>query len=67
MSLIKKKTNQLEQVRWHVWIGNCDEEDGLSIESFRVGEASRSRQLYESIREQSIAGGRSTGKKGGRG
>jgi hypothetical protein len=32
---------------------------------FRVGGASRSRQHYELIREQSIAGGKSTGKKGG--
>ncbi|HKZ40554.1 MAG TPA: hypothetical protein VJ044_06300 [Candidatus Hodarchaeales archaeon] len=38
----------------------------MSVESFRVGEAGRLRQRYELMREQSAAGGGSTGKKGGR-
>jgi hypothetical protein len=48
------------------WIENCDGEDGSSTESFRVGEAKRSPQRCESMREQSIAGGESTGNMGGR-
>jgi hypothetical protein len=45
---------------------NCDGEDGSSIGSLRVGEVQRSRQLYESMREQSTVGGASTGNMGGR-
>jgi hypothetical protein len=48
------------------WIKNCDEGDGSSIESSRIGEAQKSQQRYESMREQSIAGGASTGNMGGR-
>lgn len=45
---------------------NFGGEYGSSVESSRVGEAQRLRQPYGSMREQSTAGGRSTGKKGGR-
>jgi hypothetical protein len=48
------------------WIENSDGEDGSSIESVTVGEAKRSRQRYESMREQSIVGCASTGNMGGR-
>jgi hypothetical protein len=48
------------------WRVNFGVEDGLFVESFRVGEAWRSQQRYELMREQSTAGGESTGKKGGR-
>ena len=48
------------------WIVNFGAEDGSSVESFRVGEAGRSLQRYELMREQSTVGGMSTGKKGGR-
>jgi hypothetical protein len=47
------------------WVVNLGGEDGLFVESFRVGEAGRSLQRYELMREQSIAGGESTGKRGG--
>jgi len=33
------------------WIRNYDGEEGLSIESLRVGEVQRLRQRYESTRE----------------
>jgi hypothetical protein len=49
-----------------VWIELYAEEDGSFAENSIIGRAGRSRQRYESVREQSIAGGRSTGKKGGR-
>ena len=48
------------------WIESCDEEDGLFTESLRIGEAARSLPRYVSMREPSIVGGGSTGKKGGR-
>jgi hypothetical protein len=49
------------------WIGNCDEEDGSFTENSNTVKAEILQQLYESMRERSIAGGGSTGKKGGRG
>jgi hypothetical protein len=49
------------------WIENYDEEDGSSTESLSVTEVQRSRQRYESMREQSTGGGASTGNMGGRG
>ena len=48
------------------WVVNLGGEDGLFVESFRVGEAGRLLQRYELMREQSIAGGGSTGNMGGR-
>jgi len=48
------------------WIENYDVEDGSSTESLRVGEVQRSRQRYESMREQSTVGCASTGNMGGR-
>jgi hypothetical protein len=48
------------------WIVNFGVEDGLFVESFRVGEVRRSQQRYELTRERFIVGGGSTGKKGGR-
>ncbi len=48
------------------WIVNFGGEDGSSVESFRVGEAGRSLQRYELMREQSTAGGVSTENMGGR-
>jgi hypothetical protein len=48
------------------WIVNFGVEDGSFIENSNTGKAERSRQRYELMREQSIAGGGSTGKKGGR-
>jgi hypothetical protein len=49
------------------WIGNCDEEDGSFTENWNTGKAEILQPLYELMREQSTAGGGSTGKKGGRG
>jgi hypothetical protein len=48
------------------WTKNYDEEDGSFTGSLETGKAERSRQLYESTREQSIVGGASTGSMGGR-
>ena len=48
------------------WIENYDGEDGSFTGNLETGKAKRSRQLYESTREQSIAGGASTGSMGGR-
>jgi len=48
------------------WIENYGEEDGSFTGNLETGKAKRSRQLYESAREQSIAGGASTGSMGGR-
>jgi len=48
------------------WIENYGEEDGSFTEDLKAGKSKRSRQLYKSTREQSIAGGASTGSMGGR-
>ena len=47
-------------------MGFCVVEDGLFIENLNVGKAKRSQQHYELMREPSIVGGGSTGKKGGK-
>jgi hypothetical protein len=47
-----------------VWIELCSEEDGSFPENLNTGRAERSRQRYESMREQSIVGGGSTGQRG---
>ena len=47
----------------HWWIMSCDGEDGSFIENWNIGKAERSQQRYGLMREQSIAGGGSTGKK----
>jgi hypothetical protein len=44
----------------------CAEEGGSFTEDSETGKAERSQQLYESMREQSIVGGASTGNSGGR-
>jgi hypothetical protein len=44
------------------WTENYDEEDGSYTENWRIGEAARSQQHYESMSEPSIVGGASTGK-----
>jgi len=49
-----------------MWIEFYAREDGSFIENLNIGRAERSRQYYESMREQSIAGGGSTGNRGGR-
>ena len=54
------------QVGWHPWTELCAEEDGSFTEESDTGKAERSQQLYELMREQSVAGGESTGNMGGR-
>ena len=49
------------------WIGNYGEEDGSFIENLETGTAERLQQLCGLMRELSIVGDGSTGKKGGRG
>jgi hypothetical protein len=49
----------LGQVGWHPWTELCAEEDGSFTENSDTGKAERSQQLYELMREQSIAGGES--------
>jgi hypothetical protein len=47
-------------------MGLCAEEDGSFTGNLETGKAERSRQLYESMREQSTVGGASIGNMGGR-
>ena len=57
---------ELEAARQQ-WIVNFGGEDGSFTENSNTVKAEILQPLYESMREQSIAGGVSTGNKGGRG